>query len=112
MIAAIVVPDFIIALERQQHGIEAIVPLIIYTFKGNGRQVMACCPTAKRLGVTVGMSRTGAHGRCPEAREENAHPALYQRAADSLCAAFLQWSDRIEYEIAANLSLWLDFGQR
>lgn len=108
MIVAVFVPDFVVALERNEQP----CPLVVFETKGGKRVVTACCPAAKRQGVTVGMALTRAHALCPDVREVEAHPRSYQRSAHDLCVALLPFSDRIEWEISASLTVWLDLGKR
>lgn len=112
MIVAVVIPDFVIALERKATPPEKQSPMVVYETKGNKRLVAAMCPTAKRQGVVLGMSKSRAHALCPEALEIDAHPKQYQHKASDLCTSLLVFSDRIEYEVSACLTIWLDLGNR
>ena len=112
MIIAVFVPDFVLALERANNPTQQHVPLLVYQPQGNGRRVVAMCSVAKQQGILYSMSRTRAHGLCPEAMEVDAHPSLYRSVADELCNGLLAFSDRLEREISSGLIIWLDLGKQ
>ncbi len=112
MIVAAFIPDFVIGLERSALPKSQPSPLLVYEVKGRRQTVLAACPVARQGGVMTGMTRTRARALCPEALEVEARPRYYQRRADDLCANLLPFSDRIEHEVTAGLTIWLDLGKQ
>jgi DNA polymerase IV len=111
VLLCVVIPYFVVALERERDPELATAPLVVYEVKGNKRAVYAFCPEAKRAGMVIGMSRSRVRALCPGAQERDVELNRYARAAHDQTTALLDLTDRLEWEQKASLTLWLDMGK-
>jgi DNA polymerase-4 len=102
---ALLLRDFAIHLERQQHPPLADVPLMLVDDAYRPR-VVAGDAQSRQAGVKAGMFLREVQALCPHAHIQHADESRYQRIFQDITQDLLQYTPRIEPEYQPTSAVW------
>jgi len=107
MIACVLIPHFVAAVERRDAPL-GTAPLVI----GRVGKVLAVSEDAAQMGIEPGMRTRQARVLCPQARFTPPDPARYPRTFEALLKTLESFTPRLEPgDMLPSASSWLDLGR-
>ena len=98
MIACVLIPGFLVAVERQLQPALRSEPVVIYASSGAKRYIYSLCREALQAGIVPGMPLRQANTLCPEASFIAANPPRYREALTHLTDTLALFSDQLEVD--------------